>query len=374
MVYFDNSATSFPKPVSVRRACETALERYGANPGRSGHALSVETAKKVYEVRNLAAGMFGAQPENVAFTPNCTYALNMAIKGMMQYGGHIIISPYEHNSSARPAFRLTQTAGVRLSVFEMGRDDEQTLKNIRSLIRRDTKCVCVTAASNVTGRIMPIREIAALCKSEGICFIVDGAQACGVVPLSLADGMNFICAAGHKGLYGPTGTGLLISDGEYALSTIIEGGTGVTSAQLEQTADMPERLESGTLNTVGILGLGEGIRFVRRKGTEVIRAHEEKLCRQFIEGIKGIRGVRLYEPDVPRAPIVAFNIGERHSEETAKLLGDRGFALRGGLQCAPLAHRAIGTLGQGVVRFSPSAFNSVRQTEALIMAVRAVRI
>ncbi len=374
MIYFDNSATSFPKPVSVKRACNMALERFGANPGRSGHALSVETAKKVYEVRSLAAGFFGAQTENVAFTQNCTYALNMAIKGIMQYGGHMVISPYEHNSSARPAFRLTQSAGVRLSVFEMGRDDEETVKNIGSLMESDTKCVCVTAASNVTGRLMPIKAIAELCRKKGVCFIVDGAQACGVTELTLADGMNFICTAGHKGLYGPTGTGLLISDGEYSLSTIIEGGTGATSALLEQTPDMPERLESGTLNTVGILGLGEGIRFVKRRGTAAIRAHEQALCRRFADGIRDIGGVKLYEEDVPRVPIVAFNLGDRHSEETARLLGERGFALRGGLQCAPLAHRTLGTLGQGVVRFSPSAFSTARQTDALIMAVRAVRI
>ena len=370
MIYFDNSATTFPKPVSVRRACSEGVERYGGNPGRSGHELSIRAAQKIYEVRSLAAELFAAEPENVAFTQNCTYALNMAIKGIMQYGGHLIISSYEHNSVARPSYRLTQTAGVRLSIADVSNDDEQTVQTFEKLIEKDTKCICVTAASNVTGRALPVKALGELCKRYGICLIVDGAQACGVSDLKLSDGINLLCTAGHKSLYGPAGTGLLITDGEYCLSTIIEGGTGATSAELEQTPTMPEKLESGTLNTAGILGLGEGIKFVKAKGIDRIRAHEQMLCERFIEGVRSVNGIKLYETDVKKLPIVAFNIGDMPSEELASALSDKGFALRGGLHCAPLAHNTLGTLGQGAVRFSPSVFNNTYQTDSLVMAIR----
>lgn len=374
MIYFDNSATTFPKPVSVRRACSEGLERYGGNPGRSGHELSIRAAQKIYEVRSLAAELFAAEPENVAFTQNCTYALNMAIKGIMQYGGHLIISSYEHNSVARPSYRLTQTAGVRLSIADVSNDDEQTVQTFEKLIDKDTKCICVTAASNVTGRALPVKALGELCKRYGICLIVDGAQACGVSDLKLSDGINLLCTAGHKSLYGPAGTGLLITDGEYCLSTIIEGGTGATSAELEQTPTMPEKLESGTLNTAGILGLGEGIKFVKAKSIDRIRAHEQMLCERFIEGVRSVKGIKLYETDVKKLPIVAFNIGDMPSEELASALSDKGFALRGGLHCAPLAHNTLGTLGQGAVRFSPSVFNNTYQTDSLVMAIRRLSV
>ncbi len=372
IINFDNSATSFPKPRSVAAAVNTAVTRYGGNPGRSGHRLSMEAAAEIYRVRESAAKMFGAQTENLAFTPNCTFALNMAIKGIMQYGGHIIISDHEHNAVSRPVYALSVGRGIEYSIAEVTDDTEETVQNFEQLIRADTKCICVTAASNVTGKILPYKELAALCRRRGICFIGDCAQAAGVMDVTLKDGFNFICTSGHKSLYGPTGTGLLITDGEYALSTIIEGGTGATSSQLAQTPYLPEKLESGTINTVGIIGLGEGLRFVREKTQKRIMAHEQQLCRQFTEGIKGVRDVRIYRGGGEYAPIVAFNLGDRHSESVAAQLSDMGFALRGGLQCAALMHNSLGTLGQGVVRFSPSAFNSRQQVSALISAVQSI--
>ena len=251
IINFDNSATTYPKPPAVAKAVAQAVERYGGNPGRSGHKLSMRVSEKIFTVRQQAAEMFGAQTENVAFTANCTHALNMAIKGVMQYGGHMIISDHEHNAVARPVYALSKTRGVKYSIARTGETDSETVENFRRLITPETKCICCTVASNVTGRLMPYRELAALCKAHGICFIADGAQACGLLELPLSDGFNFLCTAGHKALYGPTGTGLLISDGEYSLSTIIEGGTGATSALLEQTPFLPEKLESGTINTVG---------------------------------------------------------------------------------------------------------------------------
>lgn len=370
IINFDNSATSFPKPAAVKNAVATAVAQYGGNPGRSGHRLSLRTAEKVFEVRRLAAELFGAETENVAFTVNCTFALNMAIKGIMQYGGHIIISNYEHNSVARPVYALSQTRGVEYSIAKVEDDDSATVENFRRLITPKTKCICCCAASNVTGRILPYRQIAQLCREHNICFIGDCAQACGLLDISLEDGFNFICTAGHKALYGPTGTGLLITDGKYPLSTIIEGGTGATSSELAQTPFLPEKLESGTINTVGIIGLGEGLRFVKSKTPQVIAAHEQRLCRQLYSSVSKLERISFYEPNVRKVPILAFNIGDVPSQQVTAKLSERGFALRGGLQCAAVTHNTLGTTQQGVIRFSPSAFNSPAQVSALAEEIK----
>lgn len=370
MIYFDNSATSFPKPEGVSRAMLSAVKEYGGNPGRSGHRLSLKTAEKIYGVRTLAADFFGSETENTVFTLNATHALNMAIKGIMHQGGHIIISSLEHNSVSRPVIALADRRVCDYSVARVFENDEDTLEEIKSLIRKDTKCICMTVASNVTGKILPYREIGAICREKGICFIGDAAQGAGVLPVSLDDGFNFICTSGHKGLYGPTGTGLLISDGRYTLSTIIEGGTGATSAELVQTEFLPERLESGTINTCGIIGLGEGIRFINKTGRDRIFRHETMLCERLISRLRNTKGVIIYRGDGSYAPIVSFNIGKLHSQEAAQKLSDMGFALRGGLQCAAIAHGRLGTTQRGVVRFSPSVFNSTKQVDLLCNAVK----
>ncbi|EGC02445.1 aminotransferase class V-fold PLP-dependent enzyme [Ruminococcus albus] len=365
-VNFDNSAGTHPKPESVRQAVAYAMRELGGNPGRGGHQLSMAAAERIYAVRKSAAEFFGAEIENAAFTPNCTYALNMAIKGLMQFGGHIIISGWEHNSASRPVYALTRNNGVKCSVCEIYPDDVQrTIEGIRRLIRRDTLCVCCMAASNVTGRIMPYHEIGELCRQRGIAFVCDCAQAAGVLPVSIKDGISFICTSGQKGLYGPTGTGLLISSGEFALSTIIEGGTGATSGELTQTPHMPEKLESGTLNTAGLIGLGAGIDFVKKHGIGNIRRHEQSLCKMFEDGLKKL-GAEVYDIGCDRVPIVAFNLKGRTSEETASALNKGGFALRGGMHCAALAHESLGTGRRGAVRFSPSAFNSAGQVSKLL--------
>ena len=370
MVNFDNSAGSFPKPARVRLAVNDAIRRFGGNPGRGGHKLSMASGEQVYRVRKKAAQLFAAQPENIAFVPNCTFGLNMAIKGLMKYGGHIIISSFEHNACARPVYALTRQ-GIKCSVAQVSSDTEKTVKNFERLIRSDTRCICCIAASNVTGRILPFRELGRLCKKQGIPLIVDAAQASGVLDITVGEGISFICTSGQKGLYGPTGTGLLISSGEYSLATIIEGGTGATSGELEQTPYMPEKLESGSLNTAGIIGLGAGIDFVRATGIEKIRSHETMLCRQFEKGL-GELGARIYDEDCPRVPITAFGFKSKTSEEVAKYLSDCGFALRGGLHCAALAHESLGTTSTGLVRFSPSAFNDSSQVNALLGALRGL--
>lgn len=369
MIYFDNSATTFPKPEGVTAAVLRGIREYGGNPGRSGHSLSLKTAEKVFSVRSEIASFFGAETENVVFTLNATHALNMTIKGVMQNGGHIIISSLEHNSVSRPVIALSDDRKINYSVARVFENDEETLKEFENLIRGDTKCICCTIASNVTGQILPYKKIGELCQKHKLCFIGDCAQGAGVLPISLNDGFNFICTSGHKGLYGPTGTGLLISDGKFRLKTIIEGGTGATSGELVQTDFLPEQLESGTINVCGIMGLGEGVRFIRKMTVEKIFTHESKLCDRLIKNLSKSRDIKIYRNDGNFAPIVSFNIRGRHSQEVAEDLSKMGFGVRGGLQCAAVAHNYIGTREQGIVRFSPSVFNNTRQVDLFSAAV-----
>jgi cysteine desulfurase family protein len=374
MIYFDNAATTFPKPLSVKKAAENAIENFGGNPGRSGHKMSLRVAGEIYKTRQLVADFFDAETENVVFTQNCTHALNLAIKGIMQEGDHIIISSLEHNSVSRPVYALAKKS-CTFSIAEIDENDDVTIRNFERLITNNTKAIACTIASNVTGQILPFRKIAQLCKKYNICYIADGAQACGVIPLKMSDGFNFLCAAGHKGLYGSTGTGLLISDGKYNFSTIMEGGTGTTSDQLEQPDFVPERYECGTLNTVGIITLRSGIDFLNKTSIQRIHQHEMNLCNLFIEKASKIKGIKIYRKNnCQYVPIVSFNIEGLSAEKLASLLDKEGFALRGGLHCAILAHNSNGTDDTGTVRFSPSAFNNSQEVLLLIKSLKKISI
>lgn len=374
MIYFDNSATSYPKPASVPQAMAAAVAQLGGNPGRGGHSMAVNAAKAVYGVREQAAEMFGAQPENTVFTVNCTHALNTAIKGVVNGGGHIIISSMEHNAVSRPIYAMLDN-GVSCSVARAAESDDETVSNFDKLIRGDTKAIVCTAVSNVTGKILPVEQLAKLCREKGICLICDAAQAAGVIPLSLDTSADIICTAGHKGLFGPSGTGLLITNGRYPITPLMEGGTGTTSLETAQPDIMPERLESGTVNVPGIMGLGKGIGFVKAKGIDNIHRKEEALCELFIDRIKNIDGIKIYrEKEGKYAPIVAFNVGDMHSDDAAQYLGEHGFALRGGYQCAAVTHHFLGTLDCGVVRFSPSVFNNEAQVARLADYVKKLSL
>ncbi|MCM1579201.1 MAG: aminotransferase class V-fold PLP-dependent enzyme [Ruminococcus sp.] len=376
MVYLDNAATSYPKPPGVIRAAVNAAACLGGNPGRSGHNMSLKAAEAVYGVREKAADFFGASPENVIFTQNCTHSINLALKGFLMpflTAGekvHVIHTDMEHNSVARPVYELSKY-GVSYSIAEVSADGEETAENIRRLITPDTKAVICTLGSNVTGQLTPFRLIGKICREYGICFIGDGAQVCGSERVNLKeDGINILCAPGHKGLFGLCGTGLLITDGAFPLYHIIEGGTGSTSADLEQTPFLPDGLESGTVNTPGIASLGAGMDFINRVGIDNIRRCEECLCGLFISRLRDNPYVKIYRrPGAEYLPIVLFNIDGFAPEETAAYLNGRGFALRGGLHCSPLAHTAIGTFPLGGVRFSPSCFNTPREIMSLAGAV-----
>ena len=264
MVYLDNAATTYPKPPQVYRAWNEAMRRFGANPGRGGYAFSAETSEAVFAAREQCALLFGALPENTIFTLNCTHALNYAIKGLAQHKAHFVISDLEHNAVLRPVHSCAAINGGSYSIFETDEDDDITLARAERAIRPHTVGMICTAASNVTGRRLPVRQLAEICRRKGICFVIDAAQGAGVLPLSLSDGINILCAAGHKGLYGPMGTGLMLTDGSVQLKTIIEGGTGSASEDPLQPRFTPDRFESGTLNTPGCAGLTKGIEFIEK--------------------------------------------------------------------------------------------------------------
>ncbi len=371
MIYLDNAATTFPKPQSVYRLWQRAMSVYGANPGRSGHAFSVKTAEAVYKSREICADFFGADAENTVFTLNCTTALNFAIKGLARRGCHFVMSDIEHNAVSRPVYAAAKEFGGSVTIFETTYEDEQTVYNAERAITANTTALVCTAASNVIGLRNPLKELAALCKRKNICFIVDAAQGGGVFPLKLADGINIICAAGHKGLYGPMGTGLMLTDGKYPLRTIIEGGTGSASESLVQPDFMPDRFESGTINTAAVIALGAGVEFVKSKGTEAVYNHEIRLCERFCEGAKRLEKIRLYNEITPEnhdlfSPVVSFNIEGLNSVEGADILSSHGFYMRGGLHCAPLAHKKINTIDGGTIRFSPSVFNNEKEVSLLL--------
>lgn len=374
MIYFDNSATTFPKPKAVFNRADYASRFLGGNPGRSGHKMSVRAADAVYRVREKIADFFNAKPENVVFTLNCTHAINFAMKGIMQSGGHMIISSLEHNAVSRPAFALMNSKqNVSVSIARVLETKEKTLLNFRSLIRADTKCVCMTAASNVTGEILPFDEIASICRKRGICFILDAAQGAGILDIKLGKGINFICCAGHKGLYGLSGTGVLISDGKYPLGTIIEGGTGATSLELKQTDFLPEQLESGTINVPGIISLGAGVDFVKRTGINNIRKKEDRFCDMFVSQVSRLNDFKVFRDERKEyAPLVSLEYKKANSFELTEHLSNCGFALRGGYHCSALAHTTLGTTENGLTRFSPSVFNNETEVKKVITELKKV--
>lgn len=373
IINFDNAATTYPKPQGVKRAVVTAMEKYGGNAGRGGHQLAMQTSSALYSARETAADFFGAEPENVIFTLNCTYALNMAIQGIMSNGGHIIISGMEHNSAARPAAEMARSGKISMSVARIYPEDDKTLESFRSLIRNDTKAIVCTLASNVTGQIMPWKKIGELCRKHNICFIADGAQACGILDIKLGDGINILCTAGHKGLYGITGTGLLISDGKYKIHPTIQGGTGSASMSLNQPDMLPDGLESGTTCIIGAMSVKAGIEFIRSMGMDKIFSHEEKICRRFINELEKDKRITIYrDPSSSYVPIVSFNIEGIPAEELADKLAERGYCLRAGFHCAALAHTQLGTEKIGTIRFAPSAFSNERDAVNLARLVKNI--
>lgn len=376
MIYLDNAATTYPKPSTVSEAMRTSVLRYGANPGRGSYPMSIQTNEQIFSVRKKLKTFFNAPgEENVIFTSNCTSALNMSIKGLVKPFGHVVTSCLEHNSVMRVLHKLKKDGMITFDTVYPGRNDEQTADNFKMCIKPSTSLIVCTAASNVFGDIMPIKKIGSIAKERGIPFIVDAAQAAGVIDIDIEqDNISCLCMPGHKGMYGVMGTGAMILSQDALLDTILEGGTGSESKNFDQPLVMPERFESGTENTPGIIALGRGVDFVNRIGTRKIHIHENSLIKYLYENLKQLEYVELYNEynDKKFVPLMSFNIKGCSSEEIAELLGRDNIAVRGGFHCNPNAHKYYGTYEQGTVRVSVSYFNSKKDMDFLLNSIKKI--
>lgn len=374
MIYLDNSATTNPKPNPVLASVGYAMKNFSYNSGRGGYRQSVLAAEKIYDVREKIGGLISFSPQNIAFTPNCTLALNMAIKGSVKKGDHVIISCMEHNAVSRPVDALAKKGIITYDVAALGSSAEETVNHFRRLIKKETSLIICMHASNVFGYVFPIKEIGALCREKGIRFIVDAAQSLGVLNVNGNDcNIDILCAPGHKGLYGPMGTGFMAVGDDVELETIVEGGTGSSSMSLSQPDFLPDRFESGTLNNSGVIGLGAGIDFVKAKRIDHIYSHELSIVQMLHKALEKNSNAVLYTPFPEKdsfAPILSFNYADYPSEKTATLLADRGIAVRAGLHCAPLAHRSLDTMDRGTVRISPSVFTTQRECEIFLNTLK----
>lgn len=376
MIYMDNAATSFPKPSLMLDSMVEAINSYCANPGRSGHAAAMRSAKEVYKTRRIAAELFNiGRAEQVIFTKNCTEAINIALKGVLKCGDHVITTSMEHNSVIRPLKSLVNQ-GVETTVVRCDRKGMLDCDDLKKAIKRNTRLIVMSAASNVTGTKMPLVEVGRIALRHGILFMVDGAQGAGHMNIDV-DEMNIdiLALPGHKGLLGPQGTGLLYVKEGLALEPLMEGGTGTASKKLEQPHVIPEGYEAGTINVPGIIGLGASLEIIKKIGVPAISLHERKLTERLQNGLMSISGVEIYGPEDVRdkAPVVAMNIKGMDSEAVASLLDEEyGIATRAGFHCSGLAHETIGTATTGCVRITPGFYTQQKEIDAVIEAITEI--
>ena len=378
MIYLDNGATTLRKPECVKEALLEAMASMG-NSGRGVHDASLYAGRIIYRVRESLAELLGAAaPEQVVFTANGTESLNLVLGGLFGPGDHVITTVCEHNSVLRPLYRLQ---GVELSVLpvkaEAGEERQAGIlayDELESLLRPNTKALIITHASNLTGNITDLERAAAFTKKHSLLLIVDAAQTAGTVPMDMERmRIDVLCFTGHKGLYGPQGTGGVCVRPGLSIRPLKVGGSGIHSFDREHPSEMPAALEAGTLNGHGIAGLGAAARWLLETGVEQIRAREQALLRRFVDGVKEVEGVTLYgNPDLDRRTgIQSLNIRDYDSARVADwLYEDYGIAVRGGAHCAPLMHEALGTREQGAVRFSFSYFNTEAEADEAAAAVR----
>ena len=372
MIYLDNAATTLKKPPVVGQAMLEALQTAG-NPGRGAHEPTLHAARLVYETRIALAELFHAEgPSCIAFTANATQALNTALCGLFGPGDHVITTVCEHNSVLRPLYRLREQ-GVELSFVGVDPQGRLLYEQFEQMLRPNTKAVVVTGASNVTGNLTDLRAVSAFAKRHGLLLVVDAAQTAGARPIDVQKlGIDVLCFTGHKGLLGPQGTGGLYVRPGVQVRPLVVGGSGVHSFSEEHPAEMPTALEAGTLNVPGLAGLGAGVRWILEQGVETLCEKEETLTRLFYENVRDIPGVVLYGAfDGPRAPIVSLNLQGEDSARVADALWEEfGVCVRAGAHCAPRMHQALGTVEQGVVRFS---FSHQNTREEVLLAAQALR-
>jgi cysteine desulfurase/selenocysteine lyase len=379
MIYLDNAATSWPKPPEVLKAMVDVLERAGGNPGRSGHRLSIEAARVMYDARENIARFFNSgDPTRIIFTSNATHAMNIVLRGLLKPGDRVVTSSMEHNAVMRP-LRSLEKRGLILDVVPCASDGMLDVNDIATAVDLNTRLVVINHASNVAGTVLPIAEVASIVHRAGALLLVDAAQTAGALPIDVrAFGIDLLAFTGHKGLQGPPGIGgLVIGDHVDAsqIEPLMQGGTGSQSELEEQPEHLPDKFESGTPNIVGIAGLLAGINWVTDRGIEAIRAQEKELTGALIAGLSDIAGVRVYGTHDPEesVAIVSFTAtGRRVSEVGLRLDEDYCILARVGLHCAPAAHKTIGTFPEGTVRLAPGVFTRVDDVKEAVSAVEKV--
>lgn len=375
-IYLDNAATSWPKPDSVYQAVDYFMREVGATPGRGGHRSEKESARIADQARSVIAELFHApDPACVVFALNATQALNMALKGLLDRGDHVITSSIEHNAMWRPLKALEQR-GVAVTAVPCATDGTLQLADLEAAIRPNTRLIAMLHASNVLGTILPIAEIGHLARRHGIHFLVDAAQTAGSHPINMnAMDIDLLAFAGHKGLFGPHGTGGLVLRPEIKLETWIEGGSGTESALETMPEALPQRLEAGTQNAAGIAGLLAGVSFVLKQGVERIRKHEMDLTALLIDSLQGVTGLRMLGPSElsRRTAVVSLTIEGYVPDQLAAVLDQvYGIATRSGLHCAPQAHRTAGSLEKGALRLSPGYFNTESEIATAVDSLKNI--
>ncbi len=379
MMYFDNAATTFPKPLAVVDEMRRCMMTYGGNPGRGAHSLSLAAARKVFDCRSELAELFGASDtDRVFFVPNTTYGINAVLKGLLRKGDHVIISDIEHNAVWRPVCKMAREGKIEYDVFKSFTGDirqtpQRICTSIAKLMRPNTRLVFCTHASNICSAMLPVAQIGGFCHRHGLLFAVDGAQSAGHEKIDMRSmNIDALCVPGHKGLYGPQGSGAVILGEGITLDTLVEGGNGIDSLEAEMSLQAPERYEAGTVATPCIAGLCEGIRTVRRIGIESIAENERRLCRRLREMLGNSKSVETYAPEY-EGSIVLFNVRGVPSERAASILDGQGVCVRGGYHCAALAHRTLGTPEGGAVRVSFGAYNKLAELDTLYKAIRTIK-
>ncbi len=370
MIYFDNAATTFPKPPAVIKEMAKCMREWGGNPGRSGHPLSMAAAEAVFSVRQALADFFDLQKaEHIIFTQNCTHAVNLALSGITEPGDHVLISNLEHNSVLRTIDALCHSRGLTYEMFDALRSDEDVLYEIQSKIKPKTKAVITTHASNICPRRLPIAEIGTLCRQKGILFVVDAAQSAGIYEISMKnDHISVLCAPGHKGLYGPQGSGFAAFSDDFdfeRFSCFIYGGNGRNSTQREMGHEAPDSFEAGTLSTPAIVGLGAGLQFIQSVGRHRIEENEHMLYRHAVRMLEQIPRVFRYLPESQTGSLILLGFEGDSPSAMAQKLGDLGICTRAGLHCAPTAHAALGT-GGDALRISFSAMNTLDEINRFV--------
>ncbi|MCM2265490.1 MAG: aminotransferase class V-fold PLP-dependent enzyme [Desulfuromonadales bacterium] len=373
-IYLDNAATSFPKPETVCAAVDRALRLGAANPGRGGYRLSLEAGRMVLAARSAAARLVGMpDPARIVFVANATEALNLALFGALSPGDRVVTTSMEHNAMVRP-LRALADRGVEVVRVPAGADGFVAPDAVRKACTPGTRMVAMTHCSNVTGTLQAIEEIGPWCRSQGILFLVDAAQSAGLFPLDVVDmGIDLLAVPGHKAIMGPPGTGFLCVGEGVQLTPLLYGGTGTRSMSDEQPDELPERLESGTLNVIGLAGLHAALEFLHEIGLNRCRVHERDLLSQLMEGLRRMPSVRLFGPTDPARHGGALSFTLEGLDPAAvgfRLDNEFDIGVRVGLHCAPEAHRTIGTFPEGTIRVSPGWFNTSDDIDRLLAAVQ----